>query len=176
MRRRAILKKGALVGAIGLAGCTEGDGPQTALDTAEPADQDGDGDGGDGDGGDGESEGTDTDGMSSGGGGTVRIGLPEPIPPVFDTRKAADAGAHNYRIISTLTSFDRQGAIRPHLATDWSFENDGNELVMDLREDVVFHDGSEFNAEHVKWHLTDFLANGAGTSYKIGRASCRERV
>ena len=167
MRRRAILKKGALVGAIGLAGCTEGDGPQTALDTAEPADQDGDGDGGDGDGGDGESEGTDTDGMSSGGGGTVHIGLPEPIPPVFDTRKAADAGAHNYRIISTLTSFDRQGAIRPHLATDWSFENDGNELVMDLRDDVVFHDGSEFNAEHVKWHLTDFLANGAGTSYIV---------
>jgi len=85
----------------------------------------------------------------------------------MDTRTAADDGAHNYRVISTLTSFDREGSVTPHLATDWSYENDGQELVFDLRDDVVFHDGSEFNAEHVKWHLTDFLANGSGTSYVV---------
>jgi len=170
MRRRNILRKSALVGALGLAGCGgQGDGPQTDISAGTPEDQGdgGDGDGGDGDGGGGDGEDMDTDTPASEDGGLVEIGLPEPIPPIFDTRKAADAGAHNYRIISTLTSFDRQGAIRPHLATDWSFENGGNELVVELRDDVVFHDGSEFDAEHVKWHLTDFLANGSGTSYIV---------
>lgn len=146
MRRRKLLRRSALLGAVGLAGCTGGqDDATTDLDTEAEADT----------------------GETSGDGGTVRIGLPEQIPPIMDTRKAADDGAHNYRVISTLTTFDRGGAVQPHLATDWSFENDGNELVMELRDDVTFHDGSEFNAEHVKWHLTDFLANGTGNSYVV---------
>ncbi|MFC6873190.1 ABC transporter substrate-binding protein [Halobellus sp. GCM10025813] len=158
MRRRKLLRKSALLGAVGLAGCSgDQDGAQTGLDT--------------------ESGGETTTGSStdsgnmddSGDGGTVRIGLPEPVPTIMDTRKAADDGAHNFRVISTLTTFNREGAVEPHLATDWSFENDGSELVMDLREDVVFHDGSEFNAEHVKWHMTDFLANGGGTSYIVSK-------
>jgi len=160
------------VGALGLAGCSEGgDGAQTALQTDSPEPDDTQQDGDQSDGGDSmdDGDGTATDSMTTAAeaSGTVRIGIPEPLPPVFDTRKAADAGAHNFRVISTLTSFDRQGAIRPHLATDWTFENGGNELVMELRDDVTFHDGSEFNAEHVKWHLTDFLANGSGTSYVV---------
>jgi peptide/nickel transport system substrate-binding protein len=70
-------------------------------------------------------------------------------------------------VIGSITTWNRQGDIVPHLATDWEFQDDGNELVFDLREGVTFHDGSEFNAEHVKWHLTDFLANGTGTSYIV---------
>ncbi|SDY25754.1 ABC transporter substrate-binding protein [Halobellus clavatus] len=153
MRRRKLLRRGALLGAVGLAGCSSGeDGAQTGLDTETEAETDNSGQ---------------TSSSDSGDGGTVRIGLPEEIPPIMDTRKAADDGAHNYRVISTLTTFDLEGSVQPHLATDWSFENDGAELVLELRDDVTFHDGSEFNAEHVKWHLTDFLANGGGTSYIV---------
>ncbi|WP_311172867.1 ABC transporter substrate-binding protein [Halobellus ordinarius] len=158
MRRRKLLRKSALLGVVGLAGCSgDQDGAQTGLDTESGGETTTGGS-------------TETGSMDeSGGGGTVRIGLPEPVPTIMDTRKAADDGAHNYRVISTLTTFNREGGVEPHLATDWSFENDGSELVMDLRDDVIFHDGSEFNAEHVKWHLTDFLANGSGTSYIVSK-------
>ena len=39
--------------------------------------------------------------------------------------------------------------IIPQLATDWSFSEDGKQLTMKLRDDVVFHDGTPFDAEAV---------------------------
>ncbi|WP_300061662.1 ABC transporter substrate-binding protein [uncultured Roseobacter sp.] len=39
--------------------------------------------------------------------------------------------------------------IIPALATGWEWNADGTELTMTLREDVVFHDGTPFNAEAV---------------------------
>lgn len=39
--------------------------------------------------------------------------------------------------------------IIPSLATGWEWSDDGKELTMTLREDVVFHDGTPFNAEAV---------------------------
>ncbi len=39
--------------------------------------------------------------------------------------------------------------IIPMLATGWEWSADGTELTMTLREDVVFHDGTPFNAEAV---------------------------
>jgi peptide/nickel transport system substrate-binding protein len=39
--------------------------------------------------------------------------------------------------------------IVPALATGWEWNADGTELTMTLREDVVFHDGTPFNAEAV---------------------------
>ena len=37
----------------------------------------------------------------------------------------------------------------PQLATDWSFNEDGTEMTMQLREGVTFHDGTPFDAEAV---------------------------
>jgi len=39
--------------------------------------------------------------------------------------------------------------IIPQLATEWSFSEDGKQLTMKLREGVVFHDGTPFDAEAV---------------------------
>lgn len=39
--------------------------------------------------------------------------------------------------------------IIPQLATEWSWSDDGASLTMKLREGVVFHDGTPFNAEAV---------------------------
>lgn len=38
---------------------------------------------------------------------------------------------------------------QPWLAEDWTISDDGTEYVFALRDDVTFHDGSEFNAEAV---------------------------
>ncbi|MEM1428299.1 MAG: ABC transporter substrate-binding protein [Pseudomonadota bacterium] len=39
--------------------------------------------------------------------------------------------------------------IIPALATGWEWSDDGTELTMTLRDDVVFHDGTPFNADAV---------------------------
>ena len=39
--------------------------------------------------------------------------------------------------------------IIPQLATSWTTSDDGTSITMDLREGVVFHDGTPFNAEAV---------------------------
>ncbi len=43
--------------------------------------------------------------------------------------------------------------IVPALATGWEWNADGTELTMTLRDDVVFHDGTPFNAEAVAANL-----------------------
>ena len=43
--------------------------------------------------------------------------------------------------------------IVPQLATEWSWNDDGTQLTMTLREDVVFHDGTPFDAEAVAYNI-----------------------
>jgi len=60
-----------------------------------------------------------------------------------------------------LITEDANGDIVGVLATDWSY-NDGNtELTFTLREGVVFHDGTPFNAESVKSNI-EFIKNENG--------------
>lgn len=41
----------------------------------------------------------------------------------------------------------------PQLATGWTWSDDGRTLTFRLRDDVVFHDGTTFDAEAVKFNL-----------------------
>jgi len=53
-------------------------------------------------------------------------------------------------IYEGLVGLDRDLNLVPELATTWEVNDEATELTFDLREGVVFHDGSEFNAEAVK--------------------------
>lgn len=54
-------------------------------------------------------------------------------------------------VYETLTYYDSEsGTVRPRLATSWESNEDGTEWVFHLRRDVVFHDGTPFNATAVK--------------------------
>ncbi|MBJ3778052.1 ABC transporter substrate-binding protein [Acuticoccus mangrovi] len=46
----------------------------------------------------------------------------------------------------TLVDADATGALRPGLATDWTVSDDGLTWRFDIRENVVFHDGSALDA------------------------------
>lgn len=48
---------------------------------------------------------------------------------------------------------DSQGELKPGLATEWTFADDGLSLELKLREDVTFHDGTPFDAEVVKANI-----------------------
>lgn len=57
------------------------------------------------------------------------------------------------QIFDPLVYVDPAGDFVPGLATDWSFNEDGTEYTFHLRTDVKFHDGTDFNAEAVKFAL-----------------------
>jgi peptide/nickel transport system substrate-binding protein len=64
-------------------------------------------------------------------------------------------------VFNNLVIFDQHiaqnslGAIRPELATDWAWDEDGTRLIFHLRKDVKWHDGKPFTAADVKctWDL-----------------------
>ena len=64
-------------------------------------------------------------------------------------------------VFNNLVIFDQHikqnslEAIRPELATDWAWDEDGTRLIFHLRKDVKWHDGKPFTAADVKctWDL-----------------------
>ncbi|TME96217.1 MAG: hypothetical protein E6I52_21565 [Chloroflexi bacterium] len=67
----------------------------------------------------------------------------------------------------SVIAWDRNLAIQPALATEWSAPDD-HTYVFKLRQGVKFHDGSEVTAEDVKWGIeaqADPPAPGIKTQY-----------
>ncbi|MFH0946912.1 MAG: ABC transporter substrate-binding protein [Planctomycetota bacterium] len=56
-------------------------------------------------------------------------------------------------LYETLVRRDGSGKIVPDLAESWRIEDGGRELVLTLREDARFHDGSPVDAEAVRIHF-----------------------
>ncbi|MEB3307775.1 MAG: ABC transporter substrate-binding protein [Cyanobacteriota bacterium] len=68
----------------------------------------------------------------------------------------------------TLYSIDRAGRLQPRLAADFpSLSPDGLKARLSLRRDVLFHDGTAFDARAMVFTLERFLAIGK-LSYLLG--------
>lgn len=61
-----------------------------------------------------------------------------------------------------LTQYSLEGEIVPRLATDWEISDDALTYTLTLRDDVLFHDGTAFNAEAVKVSLERHATLGLG--------------
>jgi peptide/nickel transport system substrate-binding protein len=64
----------------------------------------------------------------------------------------------------TLLNRTRDGEIEPNLATEWEFGQGAMSITLTLRDDVVFHDGTPFNADAVAANI-DYVANVVGGQY-----------
>lgn len=97
--------------------------------------------------------------------GTLRIGTSLALA-TFDPHGATDYQAvWLYPAYDTLTIQDSTGEPQPNLATSWE-RTDPNTWRYELRDDVVFHDGSTFDATVVKKNIEraqslDTLAHAA---------------
>ncbi|HEY9536188.1 MAG TPA: ABC transporter substrate-binding protein [Kiloniellaceae bacterium] len=84
----------------------------------------------------------------------LRIGLQDD-PDVLDPDQSRTfVGRIVYTsLCNKLVDITPELKIIPQLATGWSWSDDGKVLTMDLREGVVFHDGTPFDAEAVKANI-----------------------
>jgi peptide/nickel transport system substrate-binding protein len=86
--------------------------------------------------------------------GTLRVGLhaDTTIPDPHKTRNQASHMAMRH-IVETLVTFDANYEIIPQLAEKWTINPAGDRYTFELRKGVLFHDGSELQAEDVRYSL-----------------------
>jgi peptide/nickel transport system substrate-binding protein len=88
-------------------------------------------------------------------GGEVLIGqtiLSKTMDPHMETGGPSNLTI-SWLFFEGLLELDSSGALRPCLAKSYEVSKNGLEIVFRLRDDVVFHDGSKFDAAAVKWNL-----------------------
>ena len=80
----------------------------------------------------------------------LRIGLSDDADILDPAQSRTFVGRIVYAgLCDKLVDVDADVNFVPMLATDWSWSEDGLQLVMNLREGVVFHDGTPFDAAAV---------------------------
>ena len=88
-------------------------------------------------------------------GGIINLGYPAQPNNPFDITYGAPA-------IETLLRYDEKGTPIPGLATGWKISPDSKSITFTLRKGVKFHDGTDFNAEAVKFLLDMYRTSPKG--------------
>jgi peptide/nickel transport system substrate-binding protein len=79
-------------------------------------------------------------------------------------------------VLWDLSSADKLADIKPGLAESWSQDQDDpTKWTFKLREDVTFHDGSQFNADSVVWNLERYYDSDSKQFEAQGSAITRAR-
>src|SRR3990170_390176 len=86
-------------------------------------------------------------------GGTLRVGL-NAAPPQMDPHQSSAAVDRQVyqNLFDKLVDINQNLEIVPMLATSWTITDHGRVHTFKLRPNVVFHDGTPFNAEAVKYN------------------------
>ncbi len=66
-------------------------------------------------------------------------------------------GTFSRPFFERLMAVDDNGAYVPELATSWDIAPDGKSITFKLRQGVKFHDGTDFNADAIKFNYAPFL-------------------
>lgn len=87
-------------------------------------------------------------------GGKLRLLMPQ-LQTYGNIKTTFNVGGTNYLFpcCETLVGVDENGIAPTKLATGWDIDPNGEFITFTLREGVKFHDGTDFNAEAVKWNL-----------------------
>ncbi len=102
--------------------------------------------------------------------GTLRLGL-FVQPTSFEARTANWGNESPYiqAVYDTLLISDTDGQPLPHLATEWSYDEDNTVLTLELRDDVVFSDGTPFTADAAAQNLLRFR-DGTSSNAAYGQS------
>jgi peptide/nickel transport system substrate-binding protein len=91
-------------------------------------------------------------------GGTLRIGWIT-AAKTLDPHHSVEFSERYvcYLVFNTLVALDRGFNVVPELARAWQVSQDGKRVTFQLQRGVKFHDGTDFNAEAVKWNIERIL-------------------
>jgi peptide/nickel transport system substrate-binding protein len=107
--------------------------------------------------------------------GNLRIAASSEAPSL-DIHATPSTTTYHDLVYATLVTRDLEsGAFIPYLATSWELLDEGRSIRFELRDDVLFHDGTRFDAEAVKFsfeRLLDPEMSAPGASF----AGTLERV
>lgn len=80
-------------------------------------------------------------------------------PDTMGVQEQTSTAVQNYMdfIVEPLVKLAPDGSIQPGLAESWEVSEDGLTYTFHLREGVKFHDGTEFDAEAVKFNFGRLL-------------------
>lgn len=99
----------------------------------------------------------------------------------MDNQKAAliassEVQAHIYDPLAVIDP--RTGVVHPSLALSWEFENNNRSVVFNLRPNVLFHDGTPFDAQAVEATVARHLdpATASPTRFILGPIESVEAV
>jgi peptide/nickel transport system substrate-binding protein len=84
---------------------------------------------------------------------TIKIALGSPQPTSIDPSNFASADPISRNVFEALVYFDKNGELKPRLATSWSFSDDNKVLTMQLRKNVLFSSGAPFTSKDVVFSL-----------------------
>ena len=98
----------------------------------------------------------------------INVGLPLEPPNLDPTSGAAGAidSVTYSNIFEGLTRFGPDGGINPGLAQSWTISDDGLVYTFKLHEGVKFSDGTDMNADDVKFSLDRIGAEGSTNAQK----------
>ena len=88
----------------------------------------------------------------------LRVGM-EAQPTTMDPGLSTDLYSQQVysHVLEPLLQLDTEGAPRPALAESWAVSTDGRVWTFRLRQNVKFHDGTDFTADDVKFTLERIL-------------------
>jgi peptide/nickel transport system substrate-binding protein len=112
---------------------------------------------------------TASDGGQAVSGGTLRIiagSIPKDLG--YGPEKAPSDSFQMIPVLEHLCEWgSNQGELVPVLATSWETDHVANTIIWHLRENVKFSDGTDFNAEAVRWNVQFNIDNRTGTGTNL---------
>lgn len=94
-----------------------------------------------------------SNGVPQAGGVITFIGGTSPVAFGYPPASSPLDNPGHLGILEALIGVDGNGDPTPKLATDWKISEDGKTVTFILRQGVKFHDGTDFNADAVKWNM-----------------------
>ncbi|RIH85415.1 Glutathione-binding protein GsiB [Meiothermus luteus] len=102
-------------------------------------------------------------------------------PTTLDAPLATDSPSATVvnHVVETLFEYTPDGKIQPLLVERYSFSSDRKTLTLYLRKGIKFHDGTDFNAEAVKFNLERLISQELASAFAFllrGRVTAFEVV
>src|SRR5690349_14053110 len=100
--------------------------------------------------------------------GVLRLGY-STGPSSLDPARATSGGDRVYLlpVYDRLVRLTNAGEPQPMLATKWEFTKDGNGLLLTLRRNVKFQDGTTFDAQAVKANIDRYRTMDGSTQRAV---------